>query len=139
MFFLWHHVPIFLHITIYIEHTIQSILKPQCLDVHSWRCGHWHLWNVFVFSVVSTVVSVILFARFPTVECISKVCSFLLWRHNCSKKVPVEKESKLSRGVGLLLSSHSFAKITFIGNNTLWVDPATHAEIVSHQHYNMTH
>ena len=31
-------------------------------------------------SVVSTVVSGILFARFPIVECISKRCSFLLWR-----------------------------------------------------------
>ena len=34
------------------------------------------------------------------------------------------------QGVGLLLSSHSFTKITFISNNTLWVDPATLAVIV---------
>ena len=45
--------------------------------------------------VVSTVVSGILFAHFPTVVCVCKGCSFLLWRHSCSKKVPVEKESFL--------------------------------------------
>ena len=32
-------------------------------------------------------------------------------------------------GVGLLLSLHSFNKITFIGNNTLQVNPATHTVI----------
>ena len=33
-------------------------------------------------------------------------------------------------GGGLLLSSHSFAKITFIGNKTLGVDPVTHTVMV---------
>ena len=33
--------PIFLHITIYIEHMIQSILKSQLLYVHFWKCGLW--------------------------------------------------------------------------------------------------
>ena len=35
--------------------------------------------------VVSTVVSGILFARFPTVECISKGRCFLLGHHSCTK------------------------------------------------------
>ena len=79
----------------------------------------------FLFWVVLTVVSGILFAHFSKVKCINKACSFLLWSHSCSKKVSVKKEVHFL-GVGLLLSSHSFPKITFIGNNTLWVNPATH-------------
>ena len=30
---------------------IQSIFYPECLDVPTWRCGHWYLWRVFVFWV----------------------------------------------------------------------------------------
>ena len=51
-----------------------------------------------VWWVVSTVAPGILFARFPTVECINKGCSFLLWRISCTKEVRVEKESELSSG-----------------------------------------
>ena len=95
----------------------------------------WHQKNIrFVVSirfyrykvVVSTVVSGIHFARFPTVECItSKDCSFLLLSHSYSKKFQSRWKVHFL-WVGLLLSSHSFSKVTFIGNNTLWIDPATH-------------
>ena len=58
--------------------------------------------NVVLDSVVvSTVASAVLFARFPTVDCITKVSSFLQRRHSCSKKVPVEKKNELSR-VGVI-------------------------------------
>ena len=41
------------------------------------------------------------------------------------------REEKVNfQGVGLLLSLHSFTKITFIGNNTLWVDLAPGTVIV---------
>ena len=30
---------------------IESIFYPECLDVPTWRCGHWYLWRVFVFWV----------------------------------------------------------------------------------------
>ena len=43
--------------------------------------------KLFEFWVVSTVIYGILFARFRTVECIPTICSFLLWRHSCSKKL----------------------------------------------------
>ena len=59
--------------------------------------------SFFTKQVVSTVVSGILFACFVTVECISKGCSLLLWPHSCSKKVPVGKESELSRGGAITL------------------------------------
>ena len=47
----------------------------------------WETTKVVTLSlVVSTVVSDILFARFSTVKCITKVSGFLLWRHSCSEK-----------------------------------------------------
>ena len=52
--------------------------------------------------VVTTVMSGVIFAHFPTVECIPTTCSFLLWRHKCSKKVPVEKESHFSMGGAII-------------------------------------
>ena len=90
----------------------------------------WALFQGFgVAAVVSTVVSGVLFACFSTVDCINKAWSFLLWCHSCSKKVPVELESSLSRG-GAITFLALFSKITFIGNNTLWVDSAAGTVIV---------
>ena len=64
-------------------------LNPRLLEHQPWT----------VLLVVWTVsVSGIRFAHFHTVKCISRHCSFLLWRHSCSKKVPVEMESSLSLG-----------------------------------------
>ena len=67
-------------------------------------------WKNFssVLSVVSTIVSGIIFARFPTVECITNGangCSFLLWCHSCSKKVPVDKSGGKGRFSLSFLSS----------------------------------
>ena len=39
------------------------------------------------------------------------------------------------QGVGLLLSSHSFTKITFIANNTLWVNRETRTVIVKERYF----
>ena len=111
------HLVIFIHS--YFQLTIRSQLSTGADD---------RLKGSFFLrcTVVSNVESGILFARFSTVNCINMLCSFLLWHHNCSKKFQSRMKVNF-RGVGLLLSLHSFAKITFIGNNTLWVDPATHA------------
>ena len=46
-----------------------------------------------VIKVVSTEVSGILFAHFPTVKCITRVVAFFYDTIVVKKKVPVEKES----------------------------------------------
>ena len=78
--------------------------------------------------VVSTTVSGVVFARFCTVEPISRKSAFHLWRHSWSKKFKSRRKVHFLC-LGLLFSSHSFPKITFFGNNTIWVDPATHTVI----------
>ena len=54
-------------------------------------------------TVVSTVISGILFARFPTVECISKGCSFLLWHHSFSKKFQSRRKVIINVITGLTI------------------------------------
>ena len=49
-------------------------------------------------SVVSTIISGVLFARFRIVNHFVERVAFYLWHHEWSKKVPVEKESSLSMG-----------------------------------------
>ena len=76
------------------------------------------LFRGVTFWVVSTVVSGILFACFSTVDCINTACSFLLWRHSCSKKFQLSRKVHFLR-VGLLLSSHSFTKIYIVGIHSI--------------------
>ena len=54
--------------------------------------------QIFNLLVVSNLESGILFARFPTVECINNSCNFLSITSWLFRKVPVEKESSLSMG-----------------------------------------
>ena len=80
--------------------------------------------------VVSTIISVFLFACFCIVEIVTLQSSFLFMT-SLLKKVLVKKESPVPLGrqflwVGLLISSHSFHKLTLFGNKTIWVDLATH-------------
>ena len=44
-------------------------------------------------NVVSTIIPGAVLESFFIVEPITKECGFLLLRHSCSKKLPVEKES----------------------------------------------
>ena len=93
----------FSHVQIFCE--LQSLSKYQISPVFR--------------LVVSTVLSGILFARFSPVKCISKGCSFLLWRHSCLKKVPVETESSLYRGgANLLCGNWKFLKQQMTEENT---------------------
>ena len=80
-----------------------SILRIICCKVERWLKCHMNsiMKSNYVLGtniVVSTVKSGTLFARFPTVEYISTISFLFLWGHSCCKKVPVEKQSKLSRG-----------------------------------------
>ena len=52
--------------------------------------------------VVLTVVSGILFALFPTVECVAMVKAFYVMTSLLFRKVPVEKESSLSIGGAII-------------------------------------
>ena len=60
--------------------------------------GNKHLRIHWRSQLSSTIISQVPFAHFRTVKPISKKSAFYLWRHSCSKKVPVEKESSLFRG-----------------------------------------
>ena len=68
-------------------------------------CKHRHTFlflHPSIHLVVSTVVSGIPFARFPTVECVCKGYSFLLWHHSCSKKFQSRWKDHFL-GVGLIV------------------------------------
>ena len=82
---------------------VDSSLWVRYFDWTHIRIGHSNIhrpsskkWDLVTSSLDCSIWRS--FCLFYTVDCINKACSFLLWRHSCSKKVPVEKESSLSRG-----------------------------------------
>ena len=79
----------------YVPHFCTRDLNTG-LGILNWA---WDLNTGLVYLVVvSTVASCILFARFPTVECIAKVKAFYVMTSLLFQKVPVKKESSLSMG-----------------------------------------
>ena len=64
------------NVRIQLMRPIYLILKESSLDCRIWYS----------------------FAHFSTVKCVTTISFLFFWRHSCCKKVPVEKESELSRG-----------------------------------------
>ena len=79
-------------------------------------------------SVVSTILFSSHFSHIPTVEPITKGLAFYLWCHSCSKKVPVETESSLSRG-GTIIFIALVGQNYILGNKPIWVNPVTQSVV----------